>query len=170
MWNPNQSKEVLFNRYLSILDRIRRVRRNRFGVYFQRMIAYGPQEMNQLKHVIETYGRRNRRVSGLQISVFDPLLDHTNEPRRGFPCLQQVNFILGEANTVQVAGVYALQYLIDRAYGNYLGLCRLGEFFAHETNRTLTGMQCMVPKAALGNVNKTAIKPLVERLRQIIDE
>ena len=31
-----------------------------------------------------------------------------------------------------MTGFYATQYVVERAYGNYLGLCRLGEFMAHE--------------------------------------
>jgi hypothetical protein len=43
-----------------------------------------------------------------------------------------------------VNGFYAMQYLFERAYGNYLGLCRLGNFVAHELGLELVQMNCMI--------------------------
>ena len=36
LWNPERSRRQLYQRYLKILPRVRRDRRNRHGVYFER--------------------------------------------------------------------------------------------------------------------------------------
>ena len=46
-------------------------------------------------------------------------------------------------------GFYATQYLVERAYGNYLGLCRLGAFVAHELGVPLLRMTCFTCIAEL---------------------
>ena len=63
-----------------------------------------------------------------------------------------------------VNGFYAMQYLFERAYGNYLGLCRLGHFVAHELGLELVQMNCMV---GIGKVDVTnsAIKGLINDLK-----
>jgi hypothetical protein len=41
-----------------------------------------------------------------------------------------------------VNALYAAQYMVERAYGNYLGLCRLGQFVAHEMELRLARLTC----------------------------
>jgi hypothetical protein len=54
---------------------------------------------------------------------------------------------------------YATQYMVERAYGNYVGLCRLGQFVAHEMERHLvrvtcfTGIaECEMPKSKVATI------------------
>ena len=47
-----------------------------------------------------------------------------------------------------VTGFYAKQHMYERAYGNYLGLCRLGHFMAHEMGLTLSKVVCIATPAA----------------------
>ena len=127
-------------------------RRNRYGVYFQRLIAFGhggadDRGVNQLEHVIKTWHNGNHRRTALQAAIFDPNSDHTNQPRRGFPCLQQVAFAQEGKEGFGVTGFYATQYIFERAYGNYLGLCRLGRFMAQEMGRQLTQVTCIASPA-----------------------
>ena len=66
-----------------------------------------------------------------------------------------------------VNGFYAMQYLFERAYGNYLGLCRLGRFVAHELGLELVQMNCMVGIGKL-EVYNSHIKKLAERIEKIL--
>ena len=77
----------------------------------------------------------------LQIGVFDPGSDHSAAAQLGFPCLQHVTFAPTDEG-LTVNGFYATQYLVERAYGNYVGLCRLGQFVAHEIQLPLVRMTC----------------------------
>ncbi len=163
LWNPSAGREALFHRYLRIVPRLRRAsHKNNRGIYFERMMTGGPEgRENQLKFAIETYSARGGvRRSVLQIGVFDPSRDHSAAAQLGFPCLQHVTF----APTNEGLGVnafYATQYMVERAYGNYVGLCRLGRFVAHELKMPLarvtcfTGIaECETPKNKLAGLLK----------------
>ena len=97
LWNPRVNRQQLYERYQRIMPRVLRDPRNRYGVYFQRLIAFGQDSseeegINQLEHIIQTWNGGNHRRSALQAAIFDPSRDHTNQRMRGFPCLQQVAF------------------------------------------------------------------------------
>ena len=153
IWNPERPRRELFDRYRRILPRIRKERRNRDGVYFERLIAYGAAgtERNQLEYIISTYLGGNHRRSALQATILDPARDQTNQRQRGFPCLQQVSFLPDPEHGLTVTGYYATQYIVDRGYGNYVGLCRLGQFVAHEIGQPCVRMSCIAAVARLGD-------------------
>jgi hypothetical protein len=168
LWNPEQSRDQLFKRYRRILPRLKKMeKRNRYGLYFERLMAFGPQKINQLDHIISTYQGGNHRRSSLQASIFDPAVDHTNQRQRGFPCMQQVAFAPYGDGELAITGFYAIQHLFERAYGNYLGLCNLGRFVAHELDLRLTQMTCVAGVAKLGNVNKADLRDLLRKLEDI---
>ena len=152
LWNPLADRKELYERYFRIMPRVLRDHRNRYGVYFQRLIAFGhdgadERGVNQLEHIIQTWRNGNHRRTALQAAIFDPKNDHTNQPRRGFPCLQHVAFAQQGKDGLGVTGFYATQYIFERAYGNYLGLCALGRFMAHEMERQLTQVTCIASPA-----------------------
>ena len=172
LWNPQKNRSKLFDRYLQILVRIRRHRRNLHGVYFQRLISHGslgPEHrgVNQLEHIINTWHRGNHRRSALQASIVDPNVDHTHQRQRGFPCLQQVAFAPQGDSGLSVTGFYAKQHMFERAYGNYLGLCRLGRFMAHEMGLTLRQVICIATPGSRDR-NKSALVGLARQVETII--
>lgn len=144
MWNPAAPRSALFERYVRSLPRMLKASsKNRLGMYFQRLIQGGPQSHpNQLDFVITTYlARKGVRRSALQVAVYDAARDQSAAAQRGFPCLQHVTFVpVGE--TLSLNAFYATQYAFERAYGNYLGLCRLGRFVAHELGLKLARVTC----------------------------
>ena len=153
LWNPNKPAKNLFDRYLRVLPRLHKCRPNHNGLYFERMIRFhpkgAPHPVNQLEYVIATRKVGNHRRSAYQLSIIDPTRDHTNQPRRGFPCLQQISISPIDEDGLSVTGFYATQTLFERAYGNYIGLCELGRFFAHEWGRQLTRVTCVASIAEL---------------------
>ena len=175
MWSPGVDREELFARYLRMLPRLRKHQGNRNGLYFERLIAFGAKAgqsdgKNQLDHVIRTWASGNTRRSALQASVFDPHHDHTDQRLRGFPCLLQLAFDPLGSQGLAVTGVYVTQYMFERAYGNILGLVRLGEFMAHEMGLTLVRCTCVATRALLGNVTKGRVKPLADTIEQTLVE
>jgi hypothetical protein len=159
------------------LPRLRaRDRRNRTGTYFQRMIAFegtarqgGAETRNQLEHIISLWPpNRNSsrpRQSALQIAIFDPAKDHNRSPRSMFPCLQQVSLAYDDSGGLAVNTYYPAQYIFDRAYGNYLGLCHLGYFMAKEMNLEFVRLNCFVGRPELGDIRKNAVQKLEEVIR-----
>ncbi len=158
LWNPAQpnNAQLLYERYDKIWPRIqKRDSENRLGVYFRRMTAYHPKNstdkpINQLQHIIDIYKSGTRRRSALQAAIFDPTRDHSASPLQGFPCLQQVAFAKVGENGLAVTGFYPMQYVFERAYGNYLGLCRLGKFMAAQMGLHMVQMTCIAGVAKLG--------------------
>ncbi len=168
LWNPQRDRQELYIRYVRIRPRLAKCPLNVYGVYFARMIAFGEGGKNQLEHIIQTFQKGNHRRSALQAAIFDPNLDHTDQQRRMFPCLQQVAFAPIGRDGLSVTGFYPMQYLFERAYGNYLGLCRLGSFVAHEVGRQLVQMQCFVGVAKRGEPGKTTLKALASNVKGLI--
>jgi hypothetical protein len=174
LWNPGSEDDAgkLFERFEKAWPRIKRCPQNYRGSYFRRLTAFRPKEgsppVNQLKHIIETYKAGNHRRSALQASVFDPALDHSNSHRLPFPCLHQVAFAPTASGGLAVTGFYATQYVIDRAYGNFLGLCRLGHFMASQLGLQLARMTCVASVAQLGTPNKTELGELTDAVQTLI--
>ncbi len=164
-----------------LLPRLRKLdRRNQNGTYFERMMAFtgmrrsGIREVNQLQFVLDLFQHHERRPrqSALQIAIFDPAKDHTGQPVRGFPCLQQVSVAYDDDGNLAVNAYYPTQYIFDRAYGNYLGLCHLGEFLARETNLRFVRLTCFIGRPALGEVSQRdvdALVPIAERALQALN-
>lgn len=173
LWNPDVDRQELYRRYLRISDRILRNPNNRNGVYFQRFIAFGDGSstqggVNQLEHIIQTWHRGNHRRSALQAAVFNPLADHSHQRQRGFPCLQQVAFA-GKNGGLSVTGFYATQYIFERAYGNYLGLFRLGQFMAHEMKLRLEQVICVASPAKLSGGRKRDLSKLAAQVKEALE-
>lgn len=166
LWQPTAPRRHLFDRYLHILPRIRASSvKNKRGVYFERMITNGPQgRENQLDFGIRTYSsRKGFRRGVLQIATFDPHQDHSAAARLGFPCLQHVTFA-PTRDGLNVNAFYATQYMVARAYGNYVGLCRLGAFVAHELRMPLSRVTCFAGIAEL-DLPKKSLDPFRSALR-----
>jgi len=183
-WRPGIPRDRLFARYRRMIPRLKKDLRNRNGLYFERLIAYGgaPADGNQLEYILQCYDRGVRRKPALQASLFDPTVDLptqaavfdasrdlTMQPQRGFPCLQQVAFAPDYDHcTLSMSAFYASQYLYKRAYGNYLGLCHLGRFMANEMGLKLDRVTCYVGYAQLDDTpGKTKLRGLVTELRTV---
>jgi len=142
--------------------------KNGRGLYFERLIDYGSGPGNQLEFIIERYNKKSSvRRSMLQASlanpsedeevceddgedrspaaIFDPGRDHTVVAQLGFPCLQHVSFVPNNKDkTLSMNAFYATQQIIPKAYGNFLGLSRLGRFMAKEMNLRLAALNCFI--------------------------
>ena len=151
-------------------------RRNQYGTYFERMMSYsGSRHGNlhtthQLSFVIDILKnttKRKMRESALQLACFDPAKDHTGQPVRGFPCLQQVGISHDIDGRFGINAFYPSQYMFDRAYGNYLGLCHLGAFIAHETKLTFARLNCFIgdPRRSDSTVAKRDLDALANSIR-----
>jgi thymidylate synthase len=166
----------VYERFDKVWKSVKSDGKNRYGHYFRRLTSYGEKRgksVNQLQHIIETFngiGTRQpvHRRSALIATTFDPLIDHTSQPMRGFPCLQQVCFIPNKEETLSLNAIYAMQHLSDRAYGNYLGLQRLGEFVAKQTHLTFTELNCIASVLSLGSMSKSQAGDIVDKYRNYV--
>jgi hypothetical protein len=172
LWESSNDRQHLYARYRGLLPRLHRHRENRNGLYFERMIAFGgdrPQDGNQLEHLLRIWGEGVRRPTAFVVNVFDPARDHTRQRRRGFPCLHSVQFTPLGRGGLAVNASYPTQFLFERAYGNYLGLYRLGRFVAGELRLELRQLSCTVGMARLGEVAKNQLLGLAADLQGVLD-
>lgn len=159
--------QELYRRYLRNLPRIRNVDSgNKRGTYFERLIAFDEKKkINQLEIIIKSLlDKNNKRRSKLQASIFDPTQDHLPDAYQKFPCLQHVTFYKSESGGLILNGFYAIQYLYQRAYGNWLGLVNLGKFVAREANMNFERFNCFIGIEKLDELTKARAKELFNKI------
>jgi thymidylate synthase len=108
---------------------------NKYGTYFGRLVAYprdtkhggGADQLTtlvaKLRQELKIRGPKSSRY---EVNIFSERYD-TNA--MSFPCLAHLSFHLHERRLHQQA-VYRNEYLVGRAYGNYLGLAQLQAYIA----------------------------------------
>ncbi len=169
------NRKEFFDNYVSSLPSIKAaVKKNsRPCEYFERLVAFGsgPNNGNQLEYIISEYKSRPKvRRSMLQASIFDPKRDHVRNAQLGFPCLQHVSFTPIKKDGILILNAfYATQQLLEKAYGNYLGLCRLGNFMAHEMGLKFERLNCFVGVEKLDKVPKKDLKTLADEVRKALE-
>ena len=176
LWNPKVADggQHVFERYGRIWPRLKkRARQNAKGNYFQRLVNFEDSDQfnagtNQLAKIISNYKKTHRR-SALQATIFDPHRDLAPTPMAGFPCLQQVAFSPTSKGLV-VTGYYVLQYIFERGYGNYLGLCRLAAFMAAQFDIPLVKVVTMISFATRSDdkLDKFSLKALQLNLHSVL--
>lgn len=176
IWNRcNGDRDRLFAEYEKIWPLVRKCANNNRGTYFRRLTSFGIEKSEskvpQLEKIISFWNGGGRRRSALQASLFDPHQDYRNGPYLGFPCLQQLVFHPKGSNGsggFEVMALYANQLLLEKAYGNYLGLYRLGTFMAGEMGLNLTRVSCVATHLTLckSGTTKKDLEHLVEILKR----
>lgn len=169
-----RNRKRLFHLYRQVFPRYVAMKKalNGRGLYFERLTMFRekmPCEGNQLEWILSQFhSRPGVRDSMFQAAIFDPVRDHVNNARVGFPCLQHLSFV-PTAEGLVVNAFYATQYVFDKAYGNYLGLVQLGAFMAGEMGLRLARLNVMVGVAKIDGVNKNdpRLKLLVDACREV---
>lgn len=147
-------REAFFDLFIESFQRVQdfNPRNNKRGSYFQRLVDLngGGKGPNQLKWMLDDYEAHSkaRRTSKFQATTFDPARDYSSASLLEFPCLQQVSFTFDEG-ALHLNAFYATQQIARKAYGNYLGLSRLGAFMAHEMKLRFTQMNVFVGVAQM---------------------
>ena len=163
-------REAFFALFIESFQRIQSFnpRNNKRGSYFQRLVDLngGGRGPNQLKWMLDDYDKhpKARRTSKFQATTFDPARDHTASGQLEFPCLQQISFVF-EDGALQLNAFYATQQIARKAYGNYLGLARLGAFMASQMDLNFEQLNVFIGMAKM-DVSKS--DPDLETLMNVI--
>lgn len=155
----SRDHEHLAERYIRMYERIRQLRDNRAGTYFGRLVEHpysgGFNQLSDLIRKLREERNRNGPITArYEISYAGPgeslnSADGSDDgaghaydlpvytPNRdnkimGFPCLSHVSFQLDRDGSLHALAVYRSQYLIQRGYGNYLGLGRLLRYISDQ--------------------------------------
>lgn len=129
----------LSSSYLALYPRLRRFPANRYGTYFGRLVDHpgGGEHANQLVDVVKKLraelASSTNRSSRYECAIYNPAKDAGKTG--SFPCLSNVAFHLdSHGGRLHVLATYRNQYLVQRAYGNYLGLTGLRDYVAQATD------------------------------------
>lgn len=157
--------------------------------YFNRLVAYpvaDSEPFNQLEYIVDRLinqrkprkgGRGGALSSAYEVGLTAPSgadlrVQAPGQDRNtmGFPCLSHISFTL-EHDRLSLAALYRNQYFVARAYGNYLGLARIGAFVASEVGVELGEIVCLATHAdaEFGDFSKRAVEELVQSARNTSD-
>jgi len=157
-----------YNRSEGLYDKLHRRRRG-WGTYFRRMTNYEGTDgaVNQLDNIIAAIKNRERHSKAAYSVVIQNPGGETVRPRGG-PCLNYVAVQIepgqsAQTMTLGLLAVYRNHDFLERAYGNYWGLCNLLDFLANEVGAIPGPLTCVSSHAYVGG-HKTAIKALIEGL------
>ncbi len=172
----NWHVEELSAWYLNdFMPRLKGVSAKHGKTYFNRLVNYTGikqsdsgqtiETVNQLAAVIKlckdaALRRTHFRESGLQMAIFDPAKDLTASARSNFPCLHQIGLSFDSTGALQLSAFYPTQFVVERALGNYVGLCQLGLFIAAELGISFAEFTCFVATPKRGSFNKTDLRDL----------
>lgn len=142
--NRGFTRDQLYNRYRAVNARARRIHtrsKGKWGTYFQRMIDFGAHGNNQLEAVIYALlNWRNNPRAALYMHISSP---DTDRPRPlGGPCLQYVELLCQDKNTVSLLAVYRNHDYFQKALGNFIGLGQLLSFICDQTGRHAGTLTC----------------------------
>lgn len=151
--------------------------------YFNRLVAYpgtNGEPFNQLEYIVDRLikQRKPRERGGPMSSAYevgltipaggDLRVQAPGQDRNlmSFPCLSQISFTL-DGDVLNLAGLYRNQYFVTRAYGNYVGLARIGDFIAHEIGAQLGEVLCLATHAdaQFSDLGKSRVEQLVRTLQ-----
>jgi hypothetical protein len=105
----------------------------------------------------------------LQASIYDPVRDQT-EARQHFPCLQHVAFVPDfTRKTISLNAFYAMQLLFAKAYGNWLGLMRLGTFVGGQVGLRFDRLHCFTGIQKMTNDSRPRNGVLLDRLKGLAE-
>lgn len=140
----------LGHRYRKMYPRIRRFPGNTAGTYFGRLVQYPGRDggTDQLHRLVE-HLRREFAGTGPMSAMYEAPLDVpegrdetgaavgmvravADNSRRGFPCMSLLSVQL-DGRRLHMLAQYRYEYLLEKGYGNYLGLARLQQYIAAQS-------------------------------------
>ncbi|MGA2782622.1 MAG: hypothetical protein ABSF13_12005 [Smithella sp.] len=138
-----------------------------WGTYFRRMTHYKRADgvVNQLDNIITAIGKRDNICKAAYTIVIQNPGGETVRPLGG-PCLNYIAVQAepgqaGQPLTLGLLTVYRNHDFLERAYGNYWGLCNLLMFLVKEVGGTAGPLTCVSSHAYVA-AKKSALKQLVD--------
>lgn len=155
LYEKCSSPEELYEKYNGERGLYRRAYHGKvkWGVYFRRMTMYPSDggQINQLKNIIDAINERRACYrSSYTIMIQKP--GGENVMTIGGPCLNYIALQIensGCDKTLGLLAVYRNHYFLNRAYGNYWGLCNLMKFICDQTDMNVGPMTCISSRAEI---------------------
>lgn len=156
-WNLNAGAFSAY--YIPVYERLGRSVPYSWGFYFQRLVEFGPDKVNQLTRIVDglnSWGRNHHAAFVAHLSS-----SNIDKPRpQGAPCLQYLQFMRAEDDQLTMTAVYRSHDYFLKALGNFLGLSRILAYICKQTGLSLGPLSCLSTYAFLGN-NRGKTKQLL---------
>jgi thymidylate synthase len=152
--------EQFFAYYQRVYERGQKLHRTTWGVYFLRLISFGPERENQLANVIHALADWHcKPKAAFVVHLSSAALD---SPRPlGAPCWQYGQFVRSEDDRLSLIAVYRSQDYYQKALGNFVGLIRLLHFVCQRANMQMGTLTCLSAFATLQN-KKVKTRQLIQ--------
>lgn len=162
----NPEPEDLAKYYRDRYPQLRQVEGNKRGTYFGRVVAYpradnttGDQLTDTVRKLRQELKNSGPKSSRYEINIYSEAKD---TPSMSFPCLAHVSVHLHHKH-LHMQAVYRNEYLVGRAYGNFLGLGELQAYIAAATELEVGELLMTVNHAELDG-NPGPVKAAIDRL------
>jgi len=136
------SRDHLYEMYLKRHDRVRHWKGHHhgWGTYFERLVRFPPDGVNQLERVIgKLISWPTRNTTGLVFHLSSPI----DAPRtRGGPCWHFGEILWNADGILDLVVVYRNHDFYNKVLGNFIGLGRLLKFICDETGKTPGRLVC----------------------------
>jgi hypothetical protein len=159
---PNETRQQFYDRCDKMLSRALRLNRLHSswgGTYFQRLRSLDGSE-DQIERAI-------RVLSEWEVRAETAIVAHTSSPtidglrKRGSPCLQYIEILWRDGGLLDLVAVYRNHDFLNKALGNFIGLGRLLNFIATETEKTPGRVICHSVRAYTTEIGK--LRTLIQR-------
>lgn len=165
----------LSERYIKLYPELKKIRpqKNSKGTYFLRIVSYDNAvgKVNQLVHVIETLRKEIASGGGAKRARYEitleqqdsfalPVFDPTHDTSAmAFPCLSFLSFQIDKTR-LHVVAHYRSQFLVERGYGNYLGIVNLLHYIAKQAGLTPGSATIVVGLAHVDRLRTSLVSDL----------
>jgi hypothetical protein len=161
--------EALSAYYRSRYNLLRGFPQNKLGTYFGRIVAYPRGEEEPGDQLVETIRKLKKefaapskekprggshKSSRYEINIYSEACDKVS---MGFPCLAHLSVHVHEG-ALHMQGIYRNEWLVARAYGNYLGLAELQRYIAAESGQEVGELMVTVGHVELDTTHARATK------------
>jgi len=155
------SVHTFYEYYKRVYRRGNRRHRGTWGTYFQRLVAFGDDEENQLEKVIRPLNDwKNKPKAALVVHLS---ATHLDTPRPlGAPCWQYGQFITSPPDKLSLVVTYRSHDYFNKALGNFVGLSRLLAYVCQRTGLSPGTLTCLSTYAFIDGSKKDA-KTLLEQ-------
>jgi thymidylate synthase len=141
-WPQRANSTTRSDFYIRYLKAHRRGKKKGWGTYFQRMIVFGAQRVNQLERVIIALTTWPNNYKAAFIMHTSSAETDRLRPLGG-PCLQYIQFNCPTSTTIDLLAVYRNHDYCSKVLGNFFGLSRLLRFVCTESNRQVGNVSCL---------------------------
>lgn len=134
MATTSTSPDQLTARYRAAYPAIKRFHGNRSGTYFGRLVDHPDSRSRPGDQIARLITKLQSEITtgkpmGARYEI--AVRSANDNGRRGFPCMSSCSFQL-DHDCLHLLAIYRYEYLVEKGYGNYLGLARLLAYVAGE--------------------------------------